>query len=141
MGVASRNSSGEKISRPGHANKAVEAGVHTSFVNSSINCAPTEDALAQHPTGSASSRNLNKKRTNTVSGFFSTGVCLNLVIRTVGTTYDNSRDYKFVHLTIIRQISVVGSSLRGPWVDCEVRFPRKPFARFAPNSTNVLPRT
>ena len=37
------------------------------------------------------------------------------------------------HLTIIPQISVVGSV-------SEIGFPRKPFARFAPNSTNVLPR-
>ena len=27
----------------------------------------------------------------------------------------------------------------GGWDLSEVRFPRKPFARFAPNSTNVLP--
>ena len=32
------------------------------------------------------------------------------------------RMISMIHHTIIREISVVGSSLRGPWVDCEFDF-------------------
>ena len=49
------------------------------------------------PDGLCIKQESENQRTNKVSGFFSTGVCLNLGIRAVGTSLDdNSRGFKIV---------------------------------------------